>query len=47
LANQTSDPGAAIGRAAQEMVDRLTRALSANELNQEVNRLGLYTPDDY
>ena len=48
LANQTRYPGAVAGirRAAQEMVDRLTRALSATELNQEVSRLGLYTPED-
>ena len=50
LTNQTSDPDAgavvSIKRAALEMVDRLTRALSATELNQEVSRLGLYTPED-
>ncbi len=51
LANQNGDPDggavAGIRRAAQEMVDRLTRALSVTELNQEVSRLGLYTPEDF
>jgi hypothetical protein len=50
LAGQPKSPDvdgvAAIGRVAQELVDRLTRALSASELNQQIDRLGLYTADD-
>lgn len=50
LAGQPKGPDigavASIGRVAQEIVDRLTHALSVAELNQEIGRLGLYTADD-
>ncbi len=50
LAGQSQDPNAdavaTIGRVAQELVDRLTHALSVSELNQEIDRRGLYTADD-
>jgi hypothetical protein len=36
-----------MGRVAQQLVDRLTHALSVSELNQEIDRLGLYTADDH
>jgi hypothetical protein len=51
LVGQSQDPDveavASIGGVAQELVDRLKHALSVPELNQEVDRLGLYTADDY
>lgn len=51
LANQSGNPNtgavATIGSVAQEIVDRLTHALSAPILDQEINRLGLYTADDH
>lgn len=37
---------AAIRRAAQETIDRLSRALSAAVLGQEISRLDLYRPED-
>lgn len=50
LANQAGglDAGAiaAIRRATQETVDRLTLALSTAALDQEIGRLGLYHPED-
>ncbi len=50
LAGQSQDPNAdavaTIGRVAQELVDRLTHALSVSELNQEIDRRGLDTADD-
>jgi hypothetical protein len=51
LVGQSQEPDveavASIGRVAQELVDRLKHALSVPELNQEIDRLGLYTADDY
>ena len=35
-----------IGRVTEELVDRLTHALSVVELNLEIDRLGFHTPDD-
>ena len=50
LARQSkgSDAGAVarIGRVTEELVDRLTQALSVSALNREIDRLGLYTSDD-
>jgi hypothetical protein len=51
LVGQSQEPDveavASIGRVAQELVDRMKHALSVPELNQEIDRLGLYTADDY
>jgi hypothetical protein len=50
LSGQSQDPNAGavatIERVAQEMIQRLTNALSVSELNQEIGRLGLYAEDD-
>lgn len=50
LAGQPQEPNAgavaSIRRVAEELVDRLTHALSVPELNQEIDRLGLYAADD-
>lgn len=49
LSNQSSDPNAAlaaVNRVAQEMIERLSKSLSAYALNEEIERRGLYTSED-